>query len=93
MKIAVSRRFQKQIENLPEPLLDEFTLATEQLADSFGKPHLHVGLGIRKIHRRGIYEFRIGRQWRVVFSRPEPDVLFLHIIGNHDDVQRFLDSF
>ena len=92
MKIALSRRLQRQLEKLPDPLAQEFHSAAEQLPRIFGNPHAHGGLGIRKLHRRRIYEFRVGRQWRVVFSHPEPDVIFLHIIGTHAEVQRFLDS-
>jgi hypothetical protein len=35
---------------------------------------------------------RLGRHCRVVFTQPEKDLVMLHLFGNHDDVQRFLDS-
>lgn len=91
MKIALSGRLQKQIKRLPQPLLEDFLGAVDQLPDSFGKPHAHLGLGIRKIHPRGVYEFRVGRRCRLVFTHPQPDLLMLHILGDHDEVQRFLD--
>lgn len=93
MRLALSSRLQKQIKHLPEPVLNDFFVAVDQLLVSFGKPHLHQGLGIRKIHSRGIYEFRIGKQWRVVFTHPEKDILMLHIFGNHNEVQCFLNSW
>ena len=92
MKIAFSRRLQKQLDRLPEPLAQEFQVASQQLMEAFGNPHQHLGLGIRKLHPRGVYEFRVGRRLRVAFSHLEPDVLFLHMIGMHDEIQRFLDS-
>ncbi len=67
MKIALAGRLQKQLEHLPQPLLDDFLSAIGQLPDSFGKPHAHLGVGIRKIHPRGVYEFRVGKRHRVVF--------------------------
>ena len=92
MKIALARRLQKQIERLPQPLLEDFLSAVDQLPGSFGKPHAHLGVGIRKIHPRGVYECRVGRRYRVVFTHPQPDLLMLHVLGDHDEVQRFLDS-
>lgn len=92
MKIALAGRLQKQIERIPQPLLEDFLAAVDQLPGSFGKPHAHLGLGIRKIHPRGVYEFRVGKRQRVVFTRPQPDLLMLHILGDHDEVQRFLDT-
>jgi len=92
MKIALARRLQKQLERLHPPLLEDFLGAVDQLPDSFGKSHAHMGVGIRKIHPRGVWEFRVGRRHRVVFTHPQPDLLMLHILGNHDEVQRFLDS-
>jgi len=92
MKIALARRLQKQLQRLPPPLLEDFLGAVDQLPDSFGRPHTHLGVGIRKIHPGGVYEFRVGKRYRVVFTQPQPDLLMLHILGDHDEVQRFLNS-
>ena len=55
---------------------------------SFGQPHLHGGLGIRRL-KRDYFECRVGRDVRVVF-RLQGSLLKMALIGDHDDVQRFL---
>jgi len=62
--------------------------ALANLSDAFGKPHLHGGLGIRRL-KRNYFEFRVGRDTRVVFSL-ERSVATLRTVGSHDDVQKYL---
>ena len=92
MRIALSRRIQRQLEHAPQDLRQQLADAVKELPHALGQPHRHAGLGVRKIHSRGVFEFRLGRQCRVVFTQPEKDMVMLHLLGNHDDVQRFLDS-
>jgi mRNA-degrading endonuclease RelE of RelBE toxin-antitoxin system len=92
MRIALSRRIQRQLERAPLGLRQQLADAVKELPQALGQPHRHAGLGVRKIHRRGVYEFRLGQDGRVVFTLPEKDAIMLHLLGNHDDVQRFLDS-
>ena len=92
MRIALSRRIQRQLEHAPLDLRQQLADAVKELSKALGQPHRHSGLGLRKVHRSGVYEFRIGRQCRIVFTQPEKDLVMLHLLGNHDDVQRFLDS-
>ena len=92
MRIALSRRFQRQLERAPLDLRQQLASAVKELPQVFGQPHRHAGLGVSKIHRRGVYELRLGRQCRVVFTQPEEDMVMFHLLGNHDDVQHFLDS-
>jgi mRNA-degrading endonuclease RelE of RelBE toxin-antitoxin system len=92
MKIALSRRIQRQLERAPIDLRQQLAEAVKELPQTLSQPHRHAGLGIRKIHRRGVFELRLSRQCRVVFTQPEKDLVMLHLLGNHDDVQRFLDS-
>lgn len=47
------------------------------------------GLGIRKRHRSGIWEARVGLGLRLVFAL-EPDRLTLVRAGTHDDIRRYL---
>jgi mRNA-degrading endonuclease RelE of RelBE toxin-antitoxin system len=92
MRIALSRRIQRQLEHAPQDLRQQLAEAVKELPRVLGQPHRHAGLGVRKIHRRGVFEMRLGRHCRVVFTQPEKDMVMLHLLGNHDDVQRFLDS-
>jgi len=50
---------------------------------------LHSGLGIRKLHRSGIWEARLGLGLRLVFA-VQKEVLTLVRVGTHQDIQRYL---
>ena len=54
-----------------------------------GEPHRHAGLGIRKLHRSGIFEARVGLGLRLVFAL-QPELLALARVGSHEEVRRFL---
>ena len=92
MRIALSHRLQRQLEHAPQDLRQQLAEAVKELPRALGQPHRHAGLGVRKIHPRGVFELRLGRECRVVFTQPEKNLVMLHLLGNHNDVQRFLDS-
>jgi mRNA-degrading endonuclease RelE of RelBE toxin-antitoxin system len=62
--------------------------ALRRLPAAFGRPHEHAGLGLRQL-RRGVYEARIGLPVRVLFER-DGDLLVIKMLGNHDDIRRYL---
>ena len=66
----------------------------QKVRENFGRPHLHSGLGIRDLSPRGsnesIYECRLNRSVRLVFTVEEMSILYFHLMGSHDDVKRFL---
>jgi len=62
--------------------------ALAEIPSAFGRPHLHGGRGIRQL-RRGVFEARVGLSLRAVFVRLG-DTLRVQLIGNHDEVQRYL---
>lgn len=89
MKIALTERFQRDVrdlDRLKRASLFEVILA---LPRAVGDPHVHAGLGIRKLHGSGIWEARLGLGLRLVFSL-EPGLLTLVRVGSHADVQRYL---
>ncbi|MBI4957611.1 MAG: hypothetical protein HY908_36735 [Myxococcales bacterium] len=59
------------------------------LPKAFGAPHLHAGLGLRKLHASGIWEARVGLGLRLVFAFAA-DTLTLVRVGDHDEVRRYL---
>ncbi len=61
-----------------------------QLAEAFGKPHLHSGLGIRRL-KENYCEFRTGRDTRAVFKL-EGGIAIMMMTANHDAVRRFLKN-
>ena len=89
MRIALSERFQRDVRGLAPPQRAAVFEALLALPFALGAPHTHVGLGIRKLHRSGIWEARVGLGLRLVFGL-EPSLLTLVRVGRHDDIRRFL---
>ncbi len=56
----------------------------------FGQPHLHKGIGLRKLHD-DYFEIRIGLKHRLVFENT-PTALVYEFLGNHDEIKRFLKA-
>jgi hypothetical protein len=56
---------------------------------AFGVPHLHAGLGLRRIPP--FMECRCGLDLRLIFQR-EGDALVFHLCGTHDEVRDFLKN-
>lgn len=89
MKIALLERFQKDVRGLrPDHRAPVFDVLLS-LPRALGEPHLHSGLGIRKLHRSGIWEARVGLGLRLVFTI-EHDLLTLVRVGTHEEIQRYL---
>ncbi len=61
--------------------------AVELLQPTFGRPHLHGGLGLRAVG--SYFEFRAGLGLRVLFVVSGGD-LILVTVGNHDHIARFI---
>ena len=55
-----------------------------------GQPHLHKGTGLRKL-QDDYYEIRVGLKQRLVFENT-PEALVFEMMGDHDDVKKFLKS-
>ena len=89
MKIVLAERFQRDVRTLPEDRLSPVFQAILSLPKAMGEPHIHSGLGIRKIHRSGIWEARVGLGLRLVFA-VEDQVITLVRVGTHEDLQRYL---
>lgn len=58
------------------------------LCESFGRPHVHGGVGIRKLGKH-LFECRGNLQLRFIFQ-DRPDSLYIRLLGNHAEVQQFL---
>ena len=69
--------------------LEEINQRLSQLIETFGKPHGHAGLGLRRL-RDDAFEFRISRGIRVVFLFFKPNRLQLMMTGNHEEVRAWL---
>jgi hypothetical protein len=86
--VELGSRFRDQVRILPGDSRREIEGALRRLSEIFGKPHLHSGLGIRKL-RDSYFECRVGRDTRMVFKL-ERSTLVMTRIGNHEDIRNFL---
>lgn len=78
----------KRLKGLPRSERAECPLALCDLGEAFGRPHLHSGLGIRKLGQH-LFECRAGLALRFVFQ-DRPADLFVSFVGDHDEVKALL---
>lgn len=78
----------RQLRELPKNERVECLLALCELADTFGQPHAHTGLGIRKLGNK-LFECRGNRDLRFIFQ-DRPADLFVSFLGGHDAIKALL---
>ncbi len=91
MKILLSERFQKCVTKLSPAERARIFETLLEVPKGMGSVHQHAGIGLRKLHKSGIYEARIGLGLRLVFAWRE-DTLILAMVGTHDQVRKYLSS-
>ena len=80
----------ERLGDLPQPERANCLLALHELQDSFGRPHVHSGLGIRKL-RGKTFECRATLRLRYLFQ-DRSDCLYVFALVTHDEVQHRLRS-
>jgi len=80
----------ERLSALPKADRNECWDALLQLAETFGHPHVHSGIGIRKLGR-WLFECRGNRDLRFLFLNLE-DCLEVRFLGNHDEIRNELKS-
>jgi mRNA-degrading endonuclease RelE of RelBE toxin-antitoxin system len=88
VKIETTEAFERALRALSQPDFEVVASALRKLPDAFGRPHARSG--VRKLRGR-LYEVRAGLDRRILF-RKERDCLFLLLLGNHDQIRRFLKN-
>jgi hypothetical protein len=78
----------QRLQRLPKNERVECLLALCELHEVFGRPHLHTGLGIRKLGK-SLFECRGTIALRFIFQ-DRPSELFVSSLGNHDEIRRLL---
>ena len=91
MRIALTARFVRDVDGLSDDRRLAVRAALRALPDIVGRPHLHAGVGLRKIHPSGIWEARAGLGIRIVLAI-EGDLATLVRAGTHDRIRRYLKS-
>jgi mRNA-degrading endonuclease RelE of RelBE toxin-antitoxin system len=91
VNIQLHPRFQKRVEKLSARERSQIAESLRELAGGFGNPHLHSGLGIRRL-RKDLFECRAGLQWRIIFFA-EKGLLTIYDVMTHNEVKTWLRSF
>jgi mRNA-degrading endonuclease YafQ of YafQ-DinJ toxin-antitoxin module len=78
------------IRRLPKRQRQQIGEIITAVRDGFGAPHLHSGLGVRRL-RDSLFECRVGLKLRLVFDA-EPGVLSFSNIGTHDEIRKLMRS-
>jgi mRNA-degrading endonuclease RelE of RelBE toxin-antitoxin system len=60
------------------------------IQEAFGNPHVHSGIGVRKLRPR-LYEARTDLGQRLLFEDRE-ECLFFFKLGNHDEIRKYLKN-
>jgi hypothetical protein len=79
-----------RLQELPKSEKAECLLALCELAERFGRPHAHSGLGVRKLGNK-LFECRVGLALRFIFQ-DRPADLFVSFLGDHDEIKALLRS-
>jgi mRNA-degrading endonuclease RelE of RelBE toxin-antitoxin system len=90
VKVALTERFQKDVRGLDPEQRNAAFEAILGLPRALGEPHLHAGLGLRKLHASGIFEARVGLGLRLVFTfdaGPVPNRVRLNVGGERREAQ------
>ena len=78
----------KRLKELPRADKSQCLLLLCDLVDAFGQPHVHAGMGIRKLGEK-LFECRAWLDVRFVFQDRGVD-LYVSFVGNHDEVRALL---
>jgi hypothetical protein len=87
-KLVIKAGVFARLKLLPPAEKDECWKALIQLTECFGLPHLHSGIGIRKLGAH-LFECRGNRSLRFLFLNLE-DCLEVTFLGSHDEIRREL---
>jgi len=86
--LAIDPAVIRRLKGLPKNERVECLLALCDLTDSFGQPHVHSGLGIRKLGDK-LFECRGNHDLRFIFQDRGAE-LFVSFLGDHDEVRTLL---
>jgi mRNA-degrading endonuclease YafQ of YafQ-DinJ toxin-antitoxin module len=78
------------IRRLPKRQRKQVGETITAVRDGFGAPHLHSGLGIRRLSE-SLFECRVGLKLRLVFDA-EPGLLSFTDLGTHDEIRKMIKN-
>ena len=92
MKARVTDELLEILRSKSKSERQEIDDAINQVLESWGRPHGHSGIGIRRLTKT-IFKCRVGLDDRLafVFIATPPELVFF-FIGNHDEIQKLIRS-
>lgn len=90
LRYTFKSAFQKAFDKLPSEKQQLSLKAVEALGHYFKTQEAPYGLRIKKLHER-TFEARISADLRLVWVQTKDEVIFA-LLGNHEDVRRFLKN-
>ena len=75
----------RKLADLPKSSRDLCQDSIFELVETFGRPHQHLGLSIRKL-KPSVFECRASLDLRILFV-DHPERLVIAFIGTHDEIQ------
>ena len=90
MRVELAPELKAAIRRLPKRQRQQVGEVITAVRDGFGTPHLHSGLGLRRL-RGSLFECRIGLKLRLVFD-VEPGVLSFSDLGSHNEIRKILKN-
>lgn len=91
MKITLTASFERDFKKLVDKGREQVCDVVLKLPTAIGRPHLHAGIGIRKIHPSGIFEARLGLGLRLIFAVEKKGII-LHRLGDHEAIRHYLKT-
>ena len=90
MKATVTEDLLELIRLRPKAQRREIGAAINSVVESWGHPHIHAGIGIRRLTKT-IFECRVGLDDRLAFMFiATPAELVFFFIGNHDEIRKLI---
>jgi mRNA-degrading endonuclease YafQ of YafQ-DinJ toxin-antitoxin module len=86
--LELSGSFRRRFRTYPKATRQKIGAALQQVEQDFGHQHAHRGLGIRRL-TGNFFEIRVSLDLRLIFQNRAESLLFL-MVGNHDEIQKFL---
>jgi len=90
-ELVVLPSFERSVKKLAVDERKKLSDALEKFNHSFSSGELTPGLGFKKINHDK-YEFRVDIRLRVVLKQNH-EILYLVLVGNHDDIRKYLRSY
>lgn len=90
-QLVILPSFERSLKKLDSLSKTKILETLEEFNEFLVSGKMPVGFGFKKINH-GKYEFRVDIRLRVIM-KSEGNIFYLVLVGNHDEVRRYLRNF